>query len=380
MRIMKVAIAVLFLLITTMGGEAQALNDKEIAKLIDEYASESSSASRRADIELKLLRVKPAGTTKSMKAALGSDSKRKAALDLAVTLWAPGVFSALKKHTEGDLGPQVVKLGLQRGEKDAVEYLLERWRAAPADSAEFAAIQVGFKTWFIDLPYVEKFKQEVEKQKDEAKKAAAADVMAFQLNTAGRIQDLLDKWETMRERLSKYGKRFALEGRDLTQIIKAWREFDCERCGGNVKVNSTGRSGFVALDVNAIPKEMQSGHWRIVARVCALQDTCKIEVVVGGRDGNNVAGPVFKLENKQWSCPNSGGSSKSVPLKVGAWVTLTWVIKESVENSVRKHHSVLFLDGQQMIAGPTFEGDWAGMGFFVYSGEAVCAGFEAIPE
>ncbi|MBP9891984.1 MAG: hypothetical protein KBG84_08750 [Planctomycetes bacterium] len=380
----SIAVLCLCLLLLPLLADAQALNDKDIAKLVDDYCAENCSESRRAEIELKLLRVKPSQTTKPIKSALGNDKKREAALNLAVRLWTPGVTSAVKKYTDGDLCSQIVNLTLQRQEKEAVEHLLERWKAASPDSAEFAAITDGFKGNFLDLPFLDKLKAMLDKETDDARKSALGEILCFQLGINGTTaQDVLDSWNSARDARNKDGKRFTLEGRDLS-VLPAFKRLGVKNCGSNLVLTAEGSTAavFQIQDASNSPKEITSGNWKLTVRVFARSDACEIACYVGTLNGINSSGPVFYLKAKKWSAPYTNGESSELPAKSGTWTALSFVVKEAgnAEGNGKQQLVNLLVDGKLLGDKREFPGKWNSMGVRVTQGEAVISSFELTPE
>jgi hypothetical protein len=383
MRTAVTLVSIAFIMFGLAGNpEAQALNDKDIAKLVDDFVAEGTSDSRREEIELKLLRVKPALTTKPIKAALGVDKKRAAALGLAITLWTPGVFPAVKRYTDGELCPQIVKLGLSRQEKEAVDHLFERWKQAATDSTEFSAITEGFKASYVDLSYLDKMKASLEKETDEARKTAGGEILSFQLGVeAGSLQDVLDGWNASREPREKYGKRFPMEGRDISRHPD-WRRQNAGSCGQNWVLTSEGSQAYIGFDQGkGTPAELQIGNWRINIRVLIKTKDVKFRCSIASTEGAKTTGPTLWNNGKEWYFPDaSGNNTGTAPTKVETWFTVSFVIKDQSDANQRQKRTVATLLDEKKIDDKTIlNGAISYLSLVAEAGVVVISGVEIIP-
>ena len=362
---------------------AQALTDKDAGKLIDEYVAVATSDSRRNDLEKKLLTAKPSLTTKNIKSAFGVDKKRATALALATKLWTPGVFSAIKRYTDSDLCAQIVRFGLQRQEKDAMDYLLDRWKLAALESAEFLAIHEGFKTTFIDLPYIDKIKAIMEKSEDEARKIAAAEVLSFQLDlNAASPQDILDAWDAARSPREKDGKRFPMEGRDLLASLKTLGSSGYKRCGANFVLQAAGdrTPSVVSKNPEEMPPELAFGAWKITIRVFLRGPLCEGDVGLTSMVNGKESSVGFSLDGKNWTFRLEGGSPPKLAAKFDTWITLTINIKAKTQGDDTRAAQML-VDGQKLGSDLNVaDGPLLSVNSRCSKGEIIISGFEYIAE
>ncbi len=365
--------------------ESQGINEKDVSKLVDEYVAGKTTDGRKADIELKLLQAKPALSTKAIKAALGREKDKAKALGLAILLWTPGVFKSVQSGTGSELCPQIVRLGLTRQDKGAPEYLFDRWNLAALDSKEFESISLGFKTWYVDLPIIDKLKAVIESPAAEAvRKTVATEILVFQLGLGvTATQDLLDTWETAREAREKDGRRFPMEGRDLS-TGPGWNLLNARHCGANVVLTAPEQdvAHFEVYDTSFVPKELQKGSWRVNIRILLRSDDCEVDCSVAELIHGTATGPLFKVRNKKWMSPTAEGDGDTFfPVKANVWVTLTYVIKDiSDAKNPKKRTISQYLDGKALSVGFDFSSEWHAFDITITKGEAVLSGVEILPE
>src|SRR5688572_26334460 len=215
MRTLTALIAI-FLAATFAAGQPPALDEREAKKLCEEYVAAATTEARRTTIVARLKTGAPTLCQKALKPMISEEAKRQLALDVAIALRVPGLWSDAKKHLDSSDEDKVVKYGLTSGDKAVESDLFIRWKGAAADSASHGYLQTGFETFPVTLDTIKKFKDfAADKKSDEVRKEGAFKVLQFQFGTDADGAGILANWSQLETAYKIDAKEFPIKNRDL---------------------------------------------------------------------------------------------------------------------------------------------------------------------
>lgn len=357
------------LLVVVAGSLCNALTERDVKTLVEEYVSANTKDERRQEILLTLAADNPLLAQRTLKTVIGDEETRPHALKLAALLRVPGLYTTAKKYIDTIDEELVLDLIISTQDSDGMKFLIDRWKKAELDSVSFGLLQGKFKKSRIrDLDRLQDLVEQMEK---EERGDYAAEIVGFQLGLSNPSkEDLTTAWTAYQKEYKTLGAPFRLQGQDL--LIYAWKGNSCQTLGYNFKVKAGGR-----FYIERLPDTVQSGDFTLKARIYIGDGD---GAYVGFYDANGLFKPTVK--GSEWNLTTGDANVFALPLTRNKWTEVEIKVHDvSKGNEKMRRYVQFYMDGKLLANKETnlaFNGEIGKWEFAAGEGDIVIGGFELI--
>lgn len=309
MRAITVLLAVVALGAAAIAQD-KAVTKKEATSLVEEFVAQDTSASRRAEIVLRLRDGNIGLAATPLKKAAENEATVGLAIELATDLRVGGMFKPASKFMDGDHEDVIINYGLEFGEKGAAEAVWERWKAKDPDGTSWSIANAALLKHSIPLQVIEDVKKFLASADEgELQRRPAGSILRFQLGL-GDVDDehILSDWGAILANYKLDSKAFSLSGQDLLAGGLAT---------GGMKVGNNRRLDAGGVLTIAAEETWQKGAHSFVLRIRVIKDG-KVEVPLSAAQGAWI--PTF--EKGEWTLRTGNQEQLVIPGKLGEWTEL----------------------------------------------------------
>ncbi len=289
----------------------------EVSALVQEYTNDGTSEERRGQV-LKSLRLAESKVlARAVANAIEAEATRAVALDLAFALELAGLYKDVKGFVNSPLEEKVIRAIFQSGEKDAEQFLFERWSEKPPESASHKIVDAGFRTYFVSRKSVERFHDVFAEEKTpEVLKNEAQQILKHQMVLSDEeTQAIGTGWKGLFAQFELRTRDFAIEGENLL-----------ERDGWDKEDIIGYRDRYILPRLSSLRLSgVTLQNFTMRAWVMVLEgDGASAGIVM--KKGNSFLGGHFG--EGLWHS-RIAGKTTSVPGQVGAWTEFVFKIRGS---------------------------------------------------
>lgn len=362
------ALALTCLCVSVDAQSKEAMGEREVKKLVEEYVTPTTTEKRRNEIGDALNGLSPLLAQKSIKAAIPDDTKRPYAIDLALLLKVPGLFDSAKKYIDTEDEDKIVRLGLSTKDKNAAIFLVDRWSTSEVDSASFGYVNSALKTNAIPLEAIQKFRAVLkDKNSPEERRTAAVEIVAFQFGTSSQTtESLTEQWDELEKTYKVDGKQFPISGVDLLTEKTTTFTGPAVQVGDNYRLSGTSKISIPA------DSKWENTDFTITMHLR----------VISGEDCSSIlqVGPNYwqvKFKNGEWVVPIGSAGEFSVKGSAGEWATVAYQITQTKDAQARKARTLrITINDKEALASGQCGGDFKSFTIYANTASIVVGGVD----
>jgi len=346
-------------------------------KLVEEYVAEATNDSRRLDLLSQLEISGSAPLAAPLKKALGVETTRVRAIDLAMLMQVRGLFDAMKPAYEAGEIAKVVIYGMRLQEKGAADWLLDRWKAADMEGTEWRPLHEELLNVAIELGALKKW-LDLAKNKDYDRRSFAAHIVSCQVGeTITDADEVVTKWPEWEKLLKAEGTLQPSAGLNL-QHRGPWESKSRKDWGFNSRIDE---GGFIDCR-GCAPPSSAVGSFVITMRVFIPADaTVQVSLVsrVATAPAGVGNGHPLSFADKKWHLEAGENYSKDGSFSPGKWVSVGFeVVRPPKEPSKHGSDVTYIIEGKRVAEKYGSTGDFYKVELRVERGYAVLGSVEYV--
>lgn len=355
---------VIFAVLFVSNFQAQDLK-KSIEKYLDHNTKEEEQYQLLSELQKSF-------TSQELKplliAQINDGQKRKRALHLATSMNVSGLYNSVKKHVDSDDFLAILKYLLTVQDEDGTKFLFEMWKKSDVNSKNFTLLSEAFQQYKVDLNCITRFKSFLKLGDDDKQKQSAVKILCFQMNVSSE-KEINEQWKQFEKSYKNYTKKFSSKGVDLLEKVSEIT--NATKVVNNFYLKPGGR-----IDCANLPKHINKGSFIVKVRVLVISGS---EAQVGITMEQGAWSALLNKESEWVVRTGNATEFARVPVKIGQWSEVAFVIKDESTEKVRYNRNVaISVDGTTILDNGSCNGLFEEVYIISENAEMVVGGVELL--